>query len=141
MVASDSIEFRRAVNLYSNDEGSKNQGGNIVNPNTGAGTFEMDELDVTLFSIIDTMEVGQLSKPASFVDRDGSIGYRMILLKKATEAHRANLTDDYERIKAVAERYKQQEAIDKWVAKKSPDTYVFIDESYQSCNTSDKWLK
>jgi len=141
LILTDSIEFNTAVNKYSEDVSTKNQGGSIVNPNTGAATFEMDQLDLTLFSIIDTMKVNQVSKPASFIDRDGSLGYRLIRLKKSTDAHRANLTDDYEKIKSVAESFKQQEAINEWMAKKAPETYVFIDEDFKQCGNAQKWFK
>ena len=140
-ILTDSIGFNAAVNKYSEDVSTKNQGGTLVNPNTGAASFEMDQVELTLFSVIDTMNVGQVSKPASFIDRDGSLGYRIIKLNKSTDAHRANLSDDYEKIKSVAESFKQQEAINKWVEKKAPETYVFIADDYKQCNSAIKWFK
>jgi len=141
-ILTDSISFNKAVNKYSDDKQTKNNGGNIINPQTGSPTFPMDQLDLSMFSIIDTMNVNQVSKPAQFEDeRDGSLGYRIIQLRKSTDAHKANLTDDYERIKVAAENDKQQKAMTKWISRKTPDTYIFIEEDFKACNEAGKWLQ
>lgn len=141
-ILTDSISFNKAVNKYSDDKQTKNNGGNIINPQTGSPTFPMDQLDISLFSIIDTMSVNQVSKPAQFKDdRDGSFGYRIIQLRKSTDAHKANLTDDYERIKIAAENDKQQKAMSKWISRTTPDTYIFIEEDFKACTEAGKWLQ
>jgi len=141
-ILTDSITFNKAVNKYSDDKQTKNNGGNIINPQTGSPTFPMDELDLSLFSVIDTMGINQVSKPASFKDeRDGSLGYRIIQLRKSTDAHKANLTDDYERIKTAAENDKQQKAMSKWISRKAPDTYIFIEDDFKDCTEAGKWVQ
>jgi len=141
-ILTDSISFNKAVNKYSDDKQTKNNGGNIINPQTGGPTFPMDQLDLSLFSVIDTMKVNQVSKPAQFEnERDGSLGYRIIQLRKSTDAHKANLTDDYERIKVAAENDKQQKAMSKWISRKTPDTYIFIEEDFKGCNEAGKWIQ
>ncbi len=141
-ILTDSISFNKAVNKYSDDKQTKNNGGNIINPQTGSPTFPMDQIDLSLFSVIDTMSVNQVSKPASFKDeRDGSLGFRIIQLRKSTDAHRANLIDDYERIKTAAENDKQQKAMAKWIGRKAPDTYIFIEEDFKDCTEAGKWVQ
>jgi len=140
-ILTDSISFNKAVDKYSTDEQTKNNGGNIVNPQTGSTTFLLEELDGYLKPVVDTLQLEQVSKPVTFKnERDNSLGYRLIKVNRLTTAHEANLKDDYERIKAAAQNKKQQEALENWIAKKAPDTYIFVEESFKDCAQSKKWI-
>jgi len=140
-ILTDSISFNQAVDKYSTDKQTKNNGGNIVNPQTGSATFLLTELDGYLKPVADTLKVGQVSKPVTFKnERDNSLGYRLIKIKRLSKSHKANLKDDYERIKGAAESKKQQAALEDWIAKKAPDTYIFVDDSFIDCAQSRKWI-
>lgn len=140
-ILTDSISFNQAVDKYSTDEQTKNNGGSIVNPQTGSTTFLLDELDAYLKPVVDTLQLNQVSKAVTFKnERDNSLGYRLIKINRLSEAHDANLKDDYERIKAAAENKKQQEALEDWIAKKAPDNYIFVDDSFIDCAQSKKWI-
>jgi len=140
-ILTDSITFNQAVDKYSTDEQTKNNAGNIVNPQTGSATFLLEELDGFLKPVVDTLQLNQVSKPFTFKkERDGSIGYRIIKINRLSKAHQANLNDDYERIKAAAESKKQQAALEDWIAKKAPDTYIFVDDNFIDCAQSKKWI-
>lgn len=140
-ILTDSITFNQAVNKFSTDEQTKNSGGNVVNPQTGSTTFLLDELDAYLKPVVDTLQVSQVSKPVTFKnERDNSLGYRLIKVKRLTTAHQANLKDDYERIKMASENKKQQKALEDWIAKKAPDTYIFVEDSFKDCAQTKKWI-
>ncbi len=141
LILKDSISFNQAVNKYSEDEQSKNSGGVVINPNTGSTSFEMAELEIAMYSVIDTMKAGEISKPSSFYTFDGSPAYRIIYLKESTEAHQANLDQDYERIKTAAEKAKQQEALIDWIKKKSPETFIHIEPEFIYCDSNKRWIK
>ena len=143
ILSSDTITFNEAAAKYSDDDDSKNNGGLIVNPFSGNTRFQMDQLgqmDQTVAFAIDKLKVGDYTKPMPMTGHDGKQAYRIVYLKIRTSPHRANLTDDYQRMQGIALAKKQQEAIHAWIKKKSADTFVHITDDYKKCSFSNKWI-
>ena len=139
----DTINFSDAAAKYSDDEESKNSGGLIINPFTGSSRFEMDEIgqmDQNIAFAIDKLKVGEFTKPMPMTGSDGKQAYRIVFLKTRTEPHKANLKDDYQKMQAIALAKKQQEAVQKWIKKKSVDTFVRIADDYKNCTFQNKWI-
>lgn len=139
----DTINFSDAAAKYSDDEESKNSGGLIVNPFSGATRFQMDEIgqfDQNIAFAIDKLKVGEFTKPMPMAGHDGKQAYRILYLKARTAPHRANLTDDYQKIQAIALAKKQQEIIQKWIKRKSVNTFIRIADDYKNCNFNNKWI-
>ncbi len=141
LVVRDSVSFALAANKYSDDELTKNQNGSIVNQASGSTIFEMDELDPTIFPVIDTLEIGDVSKPFYFQSRSNEKGYRIIKLINRTEPHRANLTDDYQSLQNMATQRLQAQAMDKWVRERISQAYIKIDPKLSDCGFGYPWLK
>jgi peptidyl-prolyl cis-trans isomerase SurA len=138
----DSITFAAAAAKYSDDEETKNNGGLILNPYSGASRFQMDELgqmDQSVAFAIDKLKVGDITKPMPFTTRDGKQAYHILYLKTRTTPHKMNLTDDYQKIQALALAKKQQDAIQTWVKKKASNTFVKITNDYKTCPFNNKW--
>ena len=128
---------------YSDDDESKNSGGLIVNPQTGATRFPMDiigQFDQNIAFAIDKIKVGEKTKPMPLTSQDGKQAYRVLYLKSRTLPHKANLTDDYQSIQAAALSKKQQDAINAWIKKKSADTYIHLADEYKNCTFNNKWI-
>ncbi|MGB6037128.1 MAG: peptidylprolyl isomerase [Cryomorphaceae bacterium] len=141
LVVRDSVSFALAANKYSDDESTKNQNGSLVNQATGSTIFEMDDIDPTLFPVIDTMEVGAVSRPVYFQTRSNEKGYRIIKLMNRTEPHRANLTDDYQSLQNMATERLRAQAMDKWVRERIDEAFVKIDEKYRDCAFGYPWIE
>jgi peptidyl-prolyl cis-trans isomerase SurA len=141
LVVRDSVSFALAANKYSDDERTKNQNGSLVNQATGSTIFEMDELDPTLFPVIDTMEVGDVSRSFYFQTRSNEKGYRIIKLVERTQPHRANLTDDYQSMQNLATERLRAQAMDKWVRERIKDSFIKIEEKYQDCTFGYPWIE
>lgn len=142
-LSTDTITLNEMAAKYSDDEESKNNGGLIVNPFNGTSRFQMDELgqvDQTVAFAIDKLKVGEYTKPMPMTGQDGKQAYRIVYLRARTLPHRANLTDDYQRMQSIALAKKQQEAIRLWIKKKSQDTFVRIADDYKNCAFSNKWI-
>jgi peptidyl-prolyl cis-trans isomerase SurA len=139
-IESGAIGFEAAAAKYSDDAESKNNRGNVVNPQTGATRFQIDELDPALFFIVDKMKVGEVSSPLKFTTSDGKTAYRLIYLKTRTTPHKANLKDDYQRIQAIALAQKQNKTIETWIKKKKATTYIKIDQRLTTCPFKYEWL-
>ncbi|HET8962722.1 MAG TPA: peptidylprolyl isomerase, partial [Chitinophagales bacterium] len=140
----DSINFAAAAAKFSDDEETKNNAGLILNPYTGASRFQMDELgqiDQSIAFAIDKLNVGEMTKPIPFATRDGKQAYHILYLKTRTAPHKMNLTDDYQKIQALALAKKQQDAVQQWISRKSGSTFVRINDDYKTCTFNNKWNK
>ncbi len=140
LIRSDSITFVEAVNQFSESE-NKNNDGIIINPYTMSTTFEADQLDPQVSFVIEKMEVDEISNPVPMKTEDKKDAYRILLLKKRTPPHKANMHDDYIRIQQWALQDKQMKTIDKWIENKAKTTYVRIIDEYNTCNFDHSWGK
>lgn len=143
-LSADSImNFSDATLKYSDNEDNKFSGGLITNPYTGSSRLEMDEIgqiDQNIAFAIDKLNVGEITKPMPFTTADGKQAYRILYLKTRTTPHKANLTDDYQRIQAMAVARKQKEIIEQWITRKTQDIYVHIADDYKTCKYNNKWI-
>ena len=114
VIEADSITFSLAAKRYSEDSNTSVNGGLIVNPQTMAATFELDQLPTKDYYIIRNMEVGDLSEPYESTDQKGKICYKILNLKARTEPHRANLKQDYLLLQNMALQYKNSEVVNEW---------------------------
>ncbi len=140
LIEEGKFTFEESVAEFSDDP-SKNNGGLLINPNTGTSVFEADELDPKVFFVIDKLEVGEISTPVPFKTDDNKDAYRILYLKKRTEPHKANLKDDYDKIQMWALEQKKQQVIQDWVAVKIDKTFIKINDSYKDCEFANNWFK
>jgi peptidyl-prolyl cis-trans isomerase SurA len=143
IIKHDSISFREAAAKYTDDEESKQSGGLIVNPTSGATKFEKTDLgqfDPSLAFTIDRMKVGEITEPSITTTKDGKQAYRILYLKSRSEPHKANLKDDYQRLQAIALEEKKRKAVNSWIKKHIVGTYIHIDDDYKSCKFEINWL-
>ena len=139
-IINDTLTFSQAVSRHSEDDDTKNTGGMIINRATSTSSIEIDQLDKDLFAVIDKMNVGDISQPVLFTVKDGNEAYRIVLLKSQSKPHKANLKDDYSKIKSAALNEKQMEQMNIWLKKKIDKTYIFIDDSYRRCEIMENWV-
>ncbi|KAA9333699.1 peptidylprolyl isomerase [Adhaeribacter soli] len=133
-IQKDSISFAKAAKEFSDDRATKDNGGLFANPRDGSPYIPLDKLDPTVFFIIDTMKVGQISNPMPYRTEDGKQAQRIIYLKSKTPPHQANLKDDYQKISAAALNDKRRKALDTWFDKNRNSVYMEVNPDYQSCN-------
>ncbi|MEO5673948.1 MAG: peptidylprolyl isomerase [Chitinophagales bacterium] len=143
LIQSGKYTFEQAVNKFSEDITSRENGGIIENPATGDAGFETADLgtyDQSLVPATDTLQVGAITRPIIFRTKQGETGFRMIYLKSKTRPHQANLHDDYDRIQQFATSQKQVEVITKWLEDRISRSYVFVAPEYQNCVVIKKWI-
>jgi peptidyl-prolyl cis-trans isomerase SurA len=133
LIVNDSISFAKAAKEFSADVNSKDNGGMMMN-RSGNTYIPMDQVDPGIFFVIDTMEVGSISKPIPFRMDDGSEAARIIYLKAKSKPHQANMTDDYPRIAQAALADKKSKAVDKWFSQNFDSVFIEIDPEFQQCN-------
>ncbi len=138
LIREDSLDFKLAVELYSDGE-DKNSGGLLINPYTGGTMFEAEQLDAQVSFTIEKMQVGDISNPVPMKTEDQKDAYRILKLIKKTTPHRANLKDDYAQIQDWAKNDKQYDVIVDWINEKLEETYVRIIDAYQGCKFDHNW--
>lgn len=142
LIMLDSMKFADAAQRFSEDEESRNNGGLILNAQTGSTVFDMEsigQIDPTLFREIENMKPGDIANPAPMKTNDGKQAFRILMLKTMTEPHRANLKDDYQKIQNMALNIKQSQIIGEWIAQKITSTHIRVDEEYIKCEFDQKW--
>jgi peptidyl-prolyl cis-trans isomerase SurA len=135
-----SLDWCKAVNLYSEDQMTSQGCGFFVDPSSGTNKIEVTALPPDVALWIDKLEPGDISEPHGVPQRDGSRMYRIIYLKSEEPPHRANLVQDYQKISVYALEQKKQQTLLDWVESIKTDTYIWIDEKYLNCKEMEKWI-
>ncbi len=138
-IETEGLAFEKAAMEFSDDP-SKNNGGLMVNPNTGSTRFEMNEIEPAISFAIDKLKPGELSNPLIMRTEEGKQAYRLIYLKLRTLPHSANMQEDYDRIQQWAKEEKNAEAIKKWIKEKVKQTYVNIIPEFRTCPYENQWM-
>jgi peptidyl-prolyl cis-trans isomerase SurA len=136
------FKFEEAALRYSYDKNSRNNGGIVVNPETGETKWKLTELDPDVSKILPQMNINEISKPfKTFDDRQRPV-YKIIKLISKTNAHKATLKDDYVELSNLYMMTKKEQKMDEWIREKQKGTYVRIDPTYMNCNFKYKgWIK
>ncbi|WP_017730069.1 peptidylprolyl isomerase [Nafulsella turpanensis] len=132
-IVEGSIDFSIAAKEYSDDAQTNSSGGYFLNQE-GGNRISVEELDPSIFFVIDTMEVGTISKPLPYRTADGKDAVRIIYYENKVRPHRANLKDDYQKIQAAALMEKKNKIVAKWFEDAVDEVYIDIDEEYNHCN-------
>ena len=89
------FKFEDAALRFSYDKDSRNNGGVVINPGTGESKWKLSELDPDVSKVITKMNINEISKPFKTMDDKQRPVYKIVKLINKTNAHQANLRDDY----------------------------------------------
>lgn len=135
--------FEEIVEYISQDKDTRNSKGVMINEENSTTRFEMSHLPQEIAKVVNDMQVGELSKP--FIMKNPKSGNEIVAMVKLTnriDAHKANLSDDYQMIKGMYETAAKEEIIKNWLDKKIKDTYVRIEDGWSNCEFEHKgWNK
>lgn len=135
------ITFEDAALYVSQDKDSKNNNGVMLNEREHSNMFEMADLPSEVSKEIAGMQVGEISKPFVMVNpKTNRQQVAIVKLSKRVDAHRANISDDFQVLKDIYENYKRQEIIEKWIEEKQKTTYVYIEEGWRDCEFQYNWM-
>ena len=147
LVRNGDMTFEEACLKFSDDD-SKNNGGYLTNPITGGNSISMSDLAElgneypefkNLSFVISRLDVGEISDPVPMTTEESKDAFRLVMVKKKTEAHKANLKDDYNLIQGGALNMKKREALGKWIADKAAKAYIRIDDNFCKCEFYYDW--
>jgi len=134
------LTFDEAVSKYSDDE-NKNNGGLLLNPNTMSTLHILDDMAPALRLVVESLAEGEVSAPSVIQTQDENKAYRILRLNKRVETHKANLVDDFSKIKEYSINTKKQEILEKWMSKTITKTYIRLSDALSECELANKWNK
>lgn len=131
-IINDKLKFEQVAKEISDDANTKGLGG-FFTDDDGSTRISMRDIDPVVYLNIDTMKVGNISKPLRYRTDDGKEAVRILFFKTKLPPHVANLKDDWSRIQSAALAEKKDIALDKWFNKARQDVFINIDPAYNSC--------
>ncbi|MBW3467731.1 peptidylprolyl isomerase [Arthrospiribacter ruber] len=128
------IEFSKAAKEHSDDRPTSDNGGFFSDPQNQSNRLTLRTLeDPVLYFTLDSMKVGTITTPMRFEDEREGTKVRVLYYKERYPAHRANMDDDYEKLKAAARRKKEESILSTWFVGAKEDVFIDIDPSYDRC--------
>lgn len=135
------ITFEAAAAQFS-DGSTKLQGGIVSNPQTGNNRFNKEGFTALYPGIsLTSMNAGDISNATSFKTDNNKDAYCLIKLNKKVPAHKANLTDDYDKLFAAALEEAKHKKMMEWCQRQIKNTYIRIADDYKDCNFQLNWMK
>lgn len=135
------ITFADAARTESDEKETRANGGVLINPKTQDTHFELTKMDPTLYGQVSNLKEGQVSVPIIDTDQSGKKKYKLIMVTNRIDEHTADYGKDYIKIKNLALKEKQIQAIDKWSDEKIKETYIKVNGEYRNCEFANNWLK
>ena len=144
-ITTKKIPFFTAASLYSDNKETQYNGGMMLYADnvTARTTFiPVEKLDPSVFVVIDTMKINEISTPVPFQDeRDGKSGYKIFLLKSKIPPHKGNLEQDYPKFKERAQKEKEDKTVSEWFEKRRETNYIRVDDEFANCDEMKLWVK
>ena len=151
-IVAGKYSFEEGAFYISSDKDTRNNKGLMVNnpdqnsmssgERAGTSRFDMSELPPEIGKVVNTMQVGDISKPFSMINSKGRQIVAIVRLKSKVEGHKASLSEDFQALKSMVEAEKREEIINDWIAKKQKETYIRINDNWKTCDfEKDGWLQ
>ncbi len=135
LIRQDSLLFEQAVALYSQDKQTALNGGLMMNAMNGSSRFEYQDLPPEIAKQIYSMQPGDISEPFMMMDPAKNKEVCCIVrLKTKQDVHKANLTDDFQVVRAMLEEKLSSEFLENWIRRKQKETYIHISQGWQGCD-------
>ena len=140
-IVSGDISFADAAIESSDEKETRNDGGQLINPETQDYNFELTRMDPELYSQIQNLKDGEISLVQTEKTRTDKLKFKILTVTDNVNEHEADYARDYLKIKEQALNEKKVKAIETWQNDKIMDTYIKISGSYRDCNFASNWLK
>ncbi|MEO8471043.1 MAG: peptidylprolyl isomerase [Chryseolinea sp.] len=137
MVMRDSMTFQAAAKDLSDDVPTKGNGG-FFSDKDGGTRLTVDELDPIIFFKLDSMKLGEVSKPITYRTDDGKDAVRILFYKSRISPHQASLEQDWTKIQGATLNEKKDKILQKWFTKARSDVFINIDPNFNNCGLLDE---
>ena len=136
--------FEAGASVISDDKDTRNNNGLMANATQSGRTsrFRLQDLPSEIACAVDTLQVGNISRPFQMINERGKTTCVIAKLKSRTEGHKATITEDFQVMKDVVMEKRRQEKLHEWVVNKIKSTYVRVNDRYRDCQFEYQgWIK
>jgi len=133
--------FAEAAKNFSDEKETKEDGGQLINPENYSTKFELTRMEPLLYSQVASLKEEEVSYPIVDEDRSGRKMYKIFRVTNRINEHTADFVNDYTKIRELALKEKQLTAVRKWIDDAIKKTFVSIKGEYRNCSFSNNWLK
>ena len=145
-IREEQFTFEEAASILSDDKDTRNNKGLMSNTNMQTGRitskFQMQDLPQEVAKVVDTMQVGQISRAFQMINQRGKTVCAIVKLKNRVEGHKASITEDFQVMKDVVLNKRNEERIHQWVVDKIKSVYTRLNDNYRDCKFEyEGWFK
>lgn len=116
-IASGKITFEDAAKEFSKDENTKTKGGYI-------GMVSAEQFDSSAAGKIKELSVNGITDAMRVSTGGSEYGYEIVKLISKSPEHSLTLETDYDRIKRLADQFKESKELDKWINEMRSSIYI-----------------
>ncbi len=134
-IIDEKFPFEAGASVISDDKDTRNNHGLMANITQEGRTsrFKMAELPSEVARAVDTLTVGQISKPFTMINERGKTICAIAKLKSRIEGHKATITEDFQVLKNLVLNKRRNQVLHDWVVKRIKSTYVRVNDRYRDC--------
>ena len=138
--------FEEAVPVVSDDKDTRLSKGlmstNMMQTGHTSSRFRMQDLPPEIAKVVDTLQVGQISKAFQMINQRGKTVCVIAKLKNRIEGHKATITEDFQVLKDVVQNKRQEDRIHQWVVNKIKNVYTRLNDEFKDCQFEfEGWIK
>lgn len=135
------ITFDEAARNFSDEKETRNDGGQLINPEDLSTRFELTRMDPDLYERVSKLVDNEVSVSYMDESRTGQKSYKIYKVTNRHDEHKADFAKDYVKIKDLALKEKQLKIIAKWMDEHIQKTHIAVNGEYRNCDFASNWLK
>ena len=145
-IRAERFTFDAAAYALSDDKETRNNHGLMANviqeTRTISSRFQMKDLPQDVAKVVDTLQVGQVSRAFRMTNQKGQTVCAIVRLKSRIDGHHANMTEDFQVLRDQVIAKRREEKINNWIKEKVNSTYVRISPDWRNCDFKyEGWVK
>ena len=145
-IRAERFTFDAAAYALSDDKDTRNNHGLMANviqeTRTISSRFQMKDLPQDVAKVVDTLQVGQVSRAFRMTNQKGQTVCAIVRLKSLIDGHHANMTEDFQVLRDQVIAKRREEKINNWIKEKVNSTYVRISPDWRNCDFKyEGWVK
>lgn len=145
-IRAEKFTFEAAALALSDDKDTRNNHGLMANKDlqtmTVSSRFQMKDLPQDVAKVVDTLQIGQISKAFRMVNDKGQVICAIVKVKNRIDGHHAGLTEDFQVLRDVVVNKRREERIEQWIKDKISTTYIRISPDWRNCTFQyPGWIK
>ena len=145
-IRAEKFTFEDAASMLSDDKDTRNNKGLMSNSDQQTGRitsrFKMQDLPPEVAKVVDTMQVGQVSRAFKLINQRGKTVCVVAKVKSRIEGHKASISEDFQTLKEIVLLRRQNDRVHQWVVDKIKSVYTRLNDDYKDCKFEyEGWIK